>query len=248
MASATREREETTTLSVLAGECLVHAEGETHRGDVVVLLKPDNTVLVHDADGYRPVAWLTRADSVSTRRNDGFSITAIAGDRSLHVESQAEYGFGEFPASHAGIPVGDCPECDRVLVRSGGLIGCLGCSNRYGLPDGARLLDEGCDCGLPRMAVDRGETFELCIDRGCESLDEAVTERFDREWSCPACGDDLRVLRRGGLLAGCDAYPDCETAYVIPTGTVSGTCDCGLPRFETRSGGRCLDATCEESV
>ncbi len=95
------------------------------------------------------------------------------------------------------------------------------------------------------MRVERGAAFELCVDRGCESLDARVREAFDREWDCPTCGAPLRVLRRGGLLAGCDAYPDCETAFPIPAGTVDGTCDeCGLPAFESGAGRRCLDAGC----
>lgn len=232
------------SLSVLAGDCLVHDDDRTHRGEVVVLLKPDNTVLVHDTDGYQPVAWLTRADSVARTQNGGFSITAIAGEKTLRVESQSAYGFGEYPGSKAGIPIGVCPDCDHTLVRAGGVVSCLGCDNRYGLPDGASVLDERCDCGLPRMRVARGETFELCLSRKCESLDEAVKERFDREWSCPDCDGSLRVIRRGGLLAGCENYPDCEVGYVIPDGVTTETCECGLPRFETPRGERCLDSGC----
>ncbi|MFC6905249.1 DUF91 domain-containing protein [Halalkalicoccus tibetensis] len=234
------------TLSVFAGDCLVHTGEGTHRGEVVVLLKPDNTVLVHDTDGYQPVAWLTRADSVARTRNGGFSITAIAGDRTLRVESRSAYGFGEYPGSRAGIPIGDCPDCERVLVRAGGAVSCLGCDARYGLPDGASVLDERCDCGLPRMSVARGERFELCLSRECESLDDAVRECFDREWDCPDCDGSLRIIRRGGLLAGCENYPDCEVGYVIPDGVVIGACECGLPRFETPRGRRCLDSTCDD--
>ncbi|MCH7660197.1 MAG: DUF91 domain-containing protein, partial [Euryarchaeota archaeon] len=90
-------------LHVLAGDCLVYTDETTHRGEVVVLLKPDNTVLVHDTDGYQPVAWLTRADSVATTRNGGFSVTAIAGDRTLRVESRSAYGFGEYRLIDVGL-------------------------------------------------------------------------------------------------------------------------------------------------
>ncbi|WP_122088003.1 endonuclease NucS domain-containing protein [Halalkalicoccus subterraneus] len=233
------------SLQVLAGECLVHTDEVTHRGEVVILLKPDNTVLVHDTDGYQPVAWLTRADSVASTRNGGFSVTAIAGEKTLRVESESAYGFGEYPGSAAGIPIGDCPDCERALVRAGGVVSCLGCENRFGLPDGASVLDERCECGLPKMTVARGERFELCLSRGCGSLDSAVKERFDREWDCPECDGSLRVIRRGGLLAGCENYPDCETGYVIPDGVAVGECDCGLPRFETPRGTRCLDSACD---
>jgi DNA topoisomerase-1 len=47
------------------------------------------------------------------------------------------------------------------------------------------------------------------------------------------------------LLAGCDAYPECETAFSLPTGVVVDDCECGLPVFETGRGRRCLDSTCE---
>jgi DNA topoisomerase I len=231
-------------IHVLAGDCRVRADGITHRGEVVVLIKPDNTVLVHDVDGYQPVAWLTRADSVAHASNGGFSVVATAGERTLRVESRSAYGFGRYPGSCAGIPVGDCPDCSRVLVRAGGRVSCPGCSAEYGLPDGASVLDSTCECGLPRMRVARGATFELCIDRACESLDDAVRDSFDGAWNCPDYGGALRVIRRGGLLAGCENYPDCEVGYVIPDGVTDDDCPCGLPVFETPRGRRCLDATC----
>jgi DNA topoisomerase-1 len=59
---------ETSSIRVFAGECTTEFAGgreRTRRGRVVVLIKPDRTVLVHDAAGYQPVAWLTRADSLS---------------------------------------------------------------------------------------------------------------------------------------------------------------------------------------
>ncbi|MFW6198770.1 MAG: DUF91 domain-containing protein, partial [Acidobacteriota bacterium] len=158
------------------------------------------------------------------------------------------FGFGRYPVSHAGIPIGPCPDCEHALVRAGDLVTCLGCDRRHGLPDGATLTQDACHCGLPRMTVERGSVFDLCIDRRCESLTTAVRERFDRAWRCPACDGRLRILRRGGLLAGCERYPECETGYVIPAGTVAGTCQCGLPRFETASGVRCLDSTCSRPV
>ena len=84
----------------------------------------------------------------------------------------------------------------------------------------------------------------LDYDYDCGSLVEAVRDRFGREWDCPDCDGDLEILQRGGLLAGCEHYPDCETGFAIPQGTVVGECDCGLPRFETASGERCLDTGC----
>jgi DNA topoisomerase-1 len=93
--------------------------------------------------------------------------------------------------------------------------------------------------------VERG--FALCVDRECESLDGAVKTAFDREWGCPDCDGDLRIIRNGQLLAGCENYPDCETALSFPTGVVDGECECGLPAFDIGSEKRCLDATCERA-
>jgi len=230
---------------VVAGECTATFDGRNereHRGEVLAVVKPDNTVLVHDADGYQPVAWLTRAESVQFV--DG-RLDARDGDRRLRVEVHDEHGSARHPVSPAGVPVGDCPACAGALVLASGVVRCLDCGDRYSVPRDAAVLDETCPvCGLPRMRAERGEAFEVCIDRACESLDERVTEAFDREWDCPDCGSDLRVLRRGGLIAGCERYPDCDTGFGIPSGVVDGACDCGLPVFETPTGRRCLDAGC----
>jgi DNA topoisomerase-1 len=75
-------------------------------------------------------------------------------------------------------------------------------------------------------------------------LDERVREQFDRAFACPDCGGDLRVLRRGGLILGCERYPDCDTGFALPEGIHDGACECGLPAFETASGRRCLDGGC----
>jgi DNA topoisomerase-1 len=231
---------------VIAGTCTTRFEGSRvtdheQRGRVLVIVKPDNTVLVHDADGYQPIAWLTRAETVTI---DGSTVVASDGDQRLEVATHQEFGSARYPTSTAGAPVGTCPDCGETLIRGNGGVRCPACEAFYGLPSDATIIEETCDCGLPRMRVERGQVFELCIDRDCESLDERVAEAFDGEWSCPACGEGLRVLRRGGLLAGCPDYPDCDTGFAIPAGTVVGECGCGLPLFETASGQRCLDAHC----
>lgn len=240
------------SMLVLAGDCTVlFADGSDEhrtRGAVVVVVKPDDTVLVHDSTGYRPAAWLTRAETVHcTSDEDGFLVVATKDEQQLEIVSHAEYGLTRYPATPAGDPVGDCPDCRGALVRDGGTIRCLGCGAEYGIPRDATIADDRCGCGLPRIRVERGASFEICIDRSCESLDEAVRERFDRAWDCSNCGGDLRILRRGGLIAGCERYPDCETGFAVPNGVVVGECDCGLPLFETRGGVRCLDATCERA-
>jgi DNA topoisomerase-1 len=238
-------------IRVFAGDCTITVEGERdQRGDVVVVIKPDDTVLIHDRDGYQPAAWLTRPDTLSYEGTSGgtFSLTATDGDSTLRVIANEEHGLARYPASAAGVPVGDCPDCEGALVRAKGAVTCLDCGARYGLPAGADVLDRSCrDCGLPTMVTERGRTFSLCIDRECESLDGAVKEAFDREWGCPDCDGDLRIVRNGQLLAGCENHPDCDTAFSFPIGVVDGECGCGLPAFDIGSRKRCLDATCERA-
>ncbi len=238
-------------IRVFAGDCTTTFEGDPdreQRGEVVVLVKPDNTVLVHDRDGYQPVAWLTRPKSLTyDGSGETFSLTATDGDSRLLVVAEDEYGLSRYPASVAGTPVGTCPNCDGALTHAKGAVTCLGCKARYGLPAGADTLDNFCSCGLPLMRAERGRAFTLCIDRECESLDSAVTAAFDRKWDCPDCDGELRIIRNGQLLAGCENYPDCKTAFSFPTGVTDGECGCGLPAFETSSRKRCLDATCERA-
>lgn len=234
---------------VIAGRCTTTFEGTRDRrqhGDVLVVVKPDRTVLVHDASGYQPVAWLTRAESVTVGSE---TVTASDGDQSLEVTVHEAYARAQYPASEAGIPLGECPDCQGSLVRTRGSVSCPDCSTSHSLPSKAVVLEESChECGLPRIRVERGASFVVCLDPGCESLDERVRAAFDREWNCPDCDGDLRVLRRGGLLLGCEHYPDCDTGYSFPAGIHEGACSCGLPVFETSTGRRCLDSSCEQRV
>lgn len=237
------------SVRVFAGDCTITVDTgdpRRQRGAIVVIVKPDNTVLVHDGGGYRPVAWATRADAVHcAEREDSFTVTVVDEDIHLQVECHDQYLAGTYPVSAAGIPVGTCPDCEGSLVRSGGSVSCAGCGTDYPVPRDAEIHSTTCSCGLPAMGVERGAAFELCIDRSCESLDDAVRGRFDREWDCPECDGDLRIIRRRGLYAGCENYPDCDVLFSLPTGVVDGTCECGLPAFETAAGRRCLDSTCE---
>jgi DNA topoisomerase-1 len=235
------------SLHVIAGRCRIEFDNDDEtavtQGRVLVLCKPDNTVLVHDADGYQPVAWLTRPAGIVV---DEDRVEATDGDQRLRVDVIERFGRGTYPASDAGTPVGTCPACDGPLTRSGTRVHCGTCGESYGLPADATIEGEACeDCGLPRMTLHRGEAFTVCLDAACRSYVAAVREAFDRAWACPDCGADLRVLRRGGLLLGCDAYPDCETSFSFPAGLVRGSCDCGLPTFETATGERCLDTSCD---
>ncbi len=233
---------------VIAGTCTTTFEGSNRdrrqHGDVLVVVKPDGTTLVHDAAGYQPVAWLTRPESVTVGAD---AVTAADGDQRLSVTVHDAHARGRYPTSDAGVPVGEC-SCGGRLVRVRGAVACPRCGDRYGLPTDATVTDEDCpDCGLPRLQVQRGETFDVCVDRDCESLDDRVRAAFDREFDCPDCEADLRVLRRGGLILGCDRYPDCETAFAFPGGVHDGRCACGLPAFDSPSGRRCLDAGCERA-
>lgn len=232
-------------IRVLAGDCTVeYANNESHeqRGEVVVLVKPDNTVLVHDAEGYQPAAWLTRADVVRFANDAaGFRLIAGRGDERLRVESHANHGHVHYPVSPSGPEVGECPACGRALVRDRGDVVCVGCLATYPLPQDATMLDESCeDCGLPRFRVDRGATVEVCLDRDCESIDDAIGEQIDGEWTCQ-CGGVLRVCQDQVLRVVCE---ECGKVWTIPNGVAAGTCGCGLPLFETSTGVRCLNNRC----
>jgi DNA topoisomerase-1 len=238
---------------LLAGDCtttFVDSSDETRqRGRCVVVVKPDRTVLVHDEDGYQPAAWLTRPDALHVGE-DPTVLTATDGRQYLRVTVHEATVDREVPVSPVGTPVGTCPgdggSCGGVRAR--GTVHCTECGRRHGLPTGASVLDSTCECGLPNLRVRRGTAFEVCLDRTCESLADAVRETFDRAWACPECGDDLRVLQKNRLLLGCDSYPDCDTAYSFPDGLAVGTCECGLPTFDTGRGERCVDGRCEREV
>jgi DNA topoisomerase-1 len=234
------------TAHVIAGRCTTVFEGtreQEQHGDMIVLIKPDNTVLVHDADGYQPVAWLTRAESVTVT---GETVAARDGEQSLTVTVHDARAHGHHHLSEAGLPVAECPDCEADLLRANGSLSCPDCAHDHPIPRDATVLDGHCsDCGLPRVRVERGCSLVCCPD--CDSLTDRVREAFDRQFDCPDCEGSLRVLYRGGILLGCDRYPDCEVAYSFPTGTHDGDCDCGLPAFETATGWRCLDSDCELS-
>ena len=233
------------SIRLYAGRCTVTENDTTQHGDVVAVVKPDNTVLVHDADGYQPAAWLTRADAVQVERDDGgFRLRARKGGDTLSL-SAASVGHAEFSASPSGPREGTCPTCNAALVRERGAVTCVGCGDSFPLPRDARLTDDTCEeCGLPTISVERGDHFEVCLDRTCESLDDVVQERFDGRWACPTCDEQLDIERNRGLRGSC---PACGRSHVIPSGIVSEPCECGLPTFETTDGPRCLDPSCEHT-
>jgi DNA topoisomerase-1 len=172
----------TDQLRLFAGDCTTVFRGardRTQRGRVVVLVKPDRTVLVHDADGYQPVAWLTRPDALTVEAEDagdgtngGFGLTARAGDQTLRIHSHRPFGTARYPVGPAGVPVGRCPDCAGALARTAGTVACLDCETRRSLPAGATVLESTCDdCGLPRVCAERddGAALERCLDPACAS-------------------------------------------------------------------------------
>jgi DNA topoisomerase-1 len=239
-------------MHVLAGDCTTVYEGDRpyeKRGRVVCVCKPDDTVLVHDAAGYQPVAWLTRPETTTVRDPDdpdGPTVEARDGDAVLRVFVHEAHDPGEFDASAAGRPVGACPDCEGTLVRSSGAVACTGCEVRHGLPAGAAVLEEACDCGLPRVRAVRGHPFEVCLDPGCDPLVGKVADAFDEEWDCPECGAPLRVRtpdRGSRPFMGCSGYPGCTASFGLPRGELAGTCDCGAPAFRVDGDVTCL--SCE---
>ena len=251
--STERQTDDSTSIApdrfhIVAGDCRVETHGSadsTVRGQIITVVKPDNTILVHDIEGYKPVAWLTRAESVTVDSETGV-ITAADGDDWLTVTIERSILDRELPGSSSGTPMSTCPDCNGQLIDTGDTVSCLGCRTDYRIPSDGTVQDSQCECGLPTMQVDRGESFDVCVDRSCEPLAEVVAERFSGQWDCPTCADGtLRIIRRNNILAACDAYPDCETAFSIPIGRLDGYCGCGLPRFRHHDRVRCLDTGCE---
>ena len=114
------------TIRLFAGDCTTTFEGartRTQRGHVAVVVKPDRTVLVHDADGYQPVTWLTRPDSLTVETDSsGFGLVARADEQVLRVVSNGESDWVEYPITEAGVPVGSHPETGDPLVRASGAV------------------------------------------------------------------------------------------------------------------------------
>lgn len=233
-------------IRVFAGDCTTTSgpDGRTQRGHVTCLVKPDDTVLIHDVEGYQPAAWLTRPDALIVTR-DPLTIDAKDGDRTLRAVFHDVTTEAVVPASPAGVPVGTHPDGGPLVLSRGDVVD-VATGQRWAVPPDATVTDEACeDCGLPTFAVERGAAFEVCIDWECDPLFDRVEAAFDRVWHCPDCGDDLRIVKRNTIMVGCDAYPDCDVGFGMPRGVVAGTCDCGLPVFDLGDRVRCLDPSCD---
>lgn len=53
--------------NIVAGECTTELPDNTptFSGGVVVLVKPDHSILVHDADGFLTIAWCSHTPSLT---------------------------------------------------------------------------------------------------------------------------------------------------------------------------------------
>lgn len=82
---------------VVSGPASVEYNGRTVKkfeGDTVLVLKPDNSIVVHGLHGIKPVSYLSRADEIWSRGKNGtFTMEAIAGNDRLTVTFQKMCAF-----------------------------------------------------------------------------------------------------------------------------------------------------------
>lgn len=163
----------TDRIRVYAGACTAEFEGSvdrTARGHGMALVKPDNTVLVHDRGGYSPAAWLTRAASIDVDHEK--QITAIDGDQRLTVRFHDLEESGVYPIGVAGVPVGPSEDANEPgpYVRSRDSVVNITTGDQYALPSGRGVLNRSCPCGLPLIRADRETKSDRsqCLDPECE--------------------------------------------------------------------------------
>lgn len=167
----------TNSMRVYAGECTAEYEGTVDRmarGHVVALIKPDNTVLVHDRDGYSPAVWLTRPASLDVDHGDGPRITAVDGDQRLTVRFHGVEEALSPAVSVAGVPVGstaDAGDTDRSFVRNRGSVVDLATGDRYAVSAGSTVLNVRCECGLPLIRAEQTADDQRCLDSACERVE-----------------------------------------------------------------------------
>ncbi|MGZ4901740.1 MAG: DEAD/DEAH box helicase [Halobacteriota archaeon] len=147
--------------------------------------------------------------------------------------------------NESAITIGHCKRCGGSLRHVDNVIAC-DCGVVYKLPAGADLTDRKCACGLPKFKL-KLLGIDVCVDRQCENMDAIIAAAFvTRKFTCPRCGGPLTVVRRKGLIVGCERYYDgCKTAFLLPSNaTITGRCTCGLPRLQLKTKARCLDTSC----
>jgi len=143
------------------------------------------------------------------------------------------------------LSIGRCKCCGGSLRRIENVITC-DCGVVYKLPNGVELAQNPCSCGLPKFKL-KLFGVDVCVDRQCENMDEVIGRQFAAsDFTCPKCGGPLIVVRRKGLIAGCERYYEgCKTAFLLPpNATIIGRCACGLPRLQLKIKARCLDTKC----
>jgi hypothetical protein len=82
---------------VISGPAELEYSGRTvkkYQGDAMLLLKPDNSIVVHGPHGVNPVSYMVRAKEIWSRGKEGrFTVEAIAGDERLMITFLKMEGF-----------------------------------------------------------------------------------------------------------------------------------------------------------
>lgn len=82
---------------VVSGPAMVEYKGRTVKkfeGEAALVLKPDNSIVVHSLHGVKPVSYLARAEEIWSRGSKGtFTMEAVAGNDRLTVTFQKMCAF-----------------------------------------------------------------------------------------------------------------------------------------------------------
>lgn len=82
---------------VISGPALMEYNGRVLKkfeGDMVLILKPDNSIIIHGLHGVKPVSYLARAQEIWSRGSNGtFTIEAISGNDRLITTFRKIYSF-----------------------------------------------------------------------------------------------------------------------------------------------------------
>ncbi len=113
---------------VVSGPAVVEYNGRTVKkfeGDAVLMLKPDNSIVVHSLHGVNPVSYLARAGEIWSRGSNGtFTVEAIAGDDRLTITflkmSAFESLFKELSTEtkkpRTGKPLTEKPAVEKIAM------------------------------------------------------------------------------------------------------------------------------------
>jgi hypothetical protein len=112
---------------VVSGPAAVEYNGRTVKkfeGDAMLVLKPDNSIIIHSLHGVKPVSYLARAEEIWSRGSNGtFTVEASSGNERLNVTFQKmcafESLFKELPREakrpRSGKPLAAKPAGETVL-------------------------------------------------------------------------------------------------------------------------------------